>query len=121
MVEKNSIMLEIEKFVSGKMRIANHRIYGRKKDGGLELFKIEDFLGAQCCMWIKRAFGLNKLWKVELFTKANCSLFNLRPSDLDKNLNPVLHNMAGYFQNFVYEFGTKNENFRKKFFLKILQ
>jgi len=78
-LEKITTMeLEIEKFVRGKLKIGRQRFYDTVGNGGLGLFKIKNFLGAQSCAWIKRAVKQDELWKNELRYFSNGSIFNLR-------------------------------------------
>jgi len=57
----------IEEFVRGKLNFAKHRFYQKKTEGGLELIDIHEYLAAQNCSWIRRAYSLDDLWKKELF------------------------------------------------------
>jgi len=113
--EIKTISLEIEKFVCGKLRIAKNRIFQKKCEGGLELIDLEDYIGSQCCSWVRRAVDLNDLWKKEMFTKSYNSLFNVRQKNYDCLKNPILHYIAGYFEKFIYKFTATNENFRESF------
>ena len=61
------ISLEIETFVKGKLKISKHRIFSKKSEGGLDLIDIGDYIGSQCCAWVKRAYKLDDLGKRELF------------------------------------------------------
>ena len=113
--DKKQMSTLIENFVSGNLRIAKRRLYAKKGDGGLDLFELDDYLGAQCCSWVKRAYNLDEIWKKELFLKSRGKMFNLRQKDFDKRKNPILYNIAGYFEKFIYKFTVVKENFRKAF------
>jgi len=77
--------------------------------------KLDEYLGAQCCSWVKRAYSMDELWKKELFFLSGGNLFNLREKDFNKELNPILHNIARYFEKFVFKFTVIKENFRKAY------
>ena len=78
----------------------------------MELIDISDYLGAQCCAWVRRAVALDDLWKINLFVGSYGNIFNLRQRYFDQKISPILHNISGYFENFIYCFTAKNENFR---------
>jgi len=108
----------IEEFVVGKLKISKQRIYQKRSEGGLELFNVSDYLGAQCCSWIKRSVSLDDLWKKELLMYSYGSVFNLRQAAFDKKLNPILHHIAGKFEKFLFNFTTIKENFMSAFFFE---
>jgi len=112
---KNNMSAEIEKFVIGNLRIAKNRIYLSKSEGGLDLFKLDDFLGAQCCSWIRRCYKMDELWKREFFLHSNGNIFNVRKGHLNVQKNPILRNIAEHFEKFVFKFTVVNENFKKAF------
>jgi hypothetical protein len=46
---------KIEKFVGGRLNIANNRIMKPVKEGGLGIFEISTFIRGLQCAWISRA------------------------------------------------------------------
>jgi len=113
--EKKLMSNLIESYVCGKLKIAKNRIYAKKEDSGLELMQMDEFLGAQCVAWLKRAYNLDELWKCELFLKSNGTIFNTRQKYFDKKINPILFHISGYVENFVFKFTAVKENFRKSY------
>ena len=111
----NGIALEIEKFVRGKMQIGKAKIYDTVKNGGLGMFHVTDFLDSQCCAWVRRAVSMDEMWKRELFLGSFSNVFNIRKSCFNEKKNPILKNIAGGFEKFIYKFTCLNENFRKSF------
>ena len=53
----NGVSMLIENFVKGKLKISQSKLYLSKKEGGLELFNLSNFLAAQACSWVKRALN----------------------------------------------------------------
>jgi len=51
----------IEGFVGGKLKIAKSRFYQARTEGGLELMDINEYIGAQVCSWVKRAYSMDEL------------------------------------------------------------
>jgi len=109
--ELNQVGKIIEDFVIGNLKIAKNRVYQKRCEGGLELFEISQYLGAQCCSWVKRSVKQDDLWKRELFHFSYGNLFNMRQHNFDSSMNPILHNIAGHLEKFVFNFTTINENF----------
>jgi len=105
----------IEEFVCGKVKIAKHRIFQKRCEGGLELIDLNEYLAAQTCAWVKRAYGLNDIWKKELLLHSYGTVFNIRSRSFDQKKNPILHNMAEKYEIFFLKFTATNENFRKAF------
>ncbi len=56
--EMDKMALEIELFVKGNLKIGKNKFYETKENGGLGLFKIEDFLTSQVCAWVKRSYNM---------------------------------------------------------------
>ena len=110
--EIRAISTEIENFVLGKLRIAKNRIYLKKSQGGLELIDVENYLGSQCCSWVRRAVDLDDLWKINLFVKSCGDIFNIQSAYIDKKLHPILFNIASSFEKFIFKFTAKDENYR---------
>ena len=109
--EINQLSKVIEEFVGGKLKLAKSRYYLKRAEGGLELFNLQDYIGAQCCSWLKRAVKMDELWKMELFYFSYFNLFNLRQSNFDNKTNPILHYIAGYAERFLFSFTAVGENF----------
>ena len=107
------ISREIESFVCGKLKISKHRIYQKKCEGGLELIDVQDYISSQTISWLRRAYSNDDLWKYQLFNGSHGSVFNLRKSNFDKKMSPILYNIADQAEKFVYSFTARNENYKK--------
>jgi hypothetical protein len=103
----------IEDFVNGPLRISKKRIFQKRAEGGLELIEIHDFLNSQNCVWVKRAIDLNDNWKLRLYRGSYGNIFNLRAKAFDKNIEPLLHNIAKNFENFSSLHNKFKENYKK--------
>jgi len=107
------IMLEIELYVLGNLKIAKNRLYLQKSEGGIGLIDIEDFIGSQACTWVKRAYFLNDHWKRDMFYFSGGNIFNVKQKNFDREMNPILFGIAGHFEKLLRCFTADKENFRK--------
>ena len=101
----------IEDYVRGNLKISKQRMYETPENGGIGLFNLKNFLASQTCAWIKRSVVPNDLWKKELFRFSYGSVFNIRKSTIDRRLNPILYNIVDSYEQFLFSFTSKNENF----------
>jgi hypothetical protein len=83
--------------------------------GGIGMFKIDEFLASQRCMWISRAHKLqNDNWRYDLrFLAPGNNILLLRESDIDKNLHLILYECVADYNLFYDKFCTVNSNFKK--------
>jgi hypothetical protein len=109
----------ITDFVKGPLNIAKKRMFRSVEDGGLGLFDIKNFLGAQQCSWIKRSLDLNEQWKVLLYKLNHGHLINPKADNIRIEEYPILRNICKNFENFSNNYTTVNENFKRCFILKI--
>jgi len=105
----------IENFVCGKLKIAKQRIFQPRCEGGLDLIDLNDYLAAQTCSWVKRAYSKDDLWKKELLFFSYGTVFNVRCHNFNRIKNPILHNIAEKYEKFLFKFTATAENFRKAF------
>jgi len=108
-----SISKIIETFVKGKLKIGTQKFYDSEKNGGLGLFKVQDFLFSQCCAWVRRSVTMDDLWKRELWFKSYGTVFNLRKASFDAKKNPILYFISACFEKFIFNFTSVNENYLK--------
>ena len=97
----------------GKLKIGKSRLYLPKNEGGLELFKLDDFLGAQCCAWVKRSLFGDDIWKKTLRAAGFGNAYNIRKHRINKKTNPILHYIAECYEKFLFKLGSIAENYRK--------
>ena len=102
----------IEHYVRGNLKISTDRILTEVQYGGLGLFRVESFLNAQKCSWIRRAQNIDELWKEKLSRAASGNLLCLRSSFLDVSTKPILKNLAVSWEKFYFKFTARNENFK---------
>jgi hypothetical protein len=105
----------ITDFVKGNMNIAKNRLYKLLSNGGLGLFNLSTFLGAQHCTWVRRSLSLDEQWKLEFFYRNNGVPLNCKPANFIKQMHPTLFQIAGSFEKFYISFTKHNENFKKCF------
>jgi hypothetical protein len=84
----------IVNFVKGKLNIAKKRIYQTPENGGLGLFDINHFLGAQKCVWVKRSVDLTEPWKVILYINNFGKLFNIKARNINRAEYPICHEIS---------------------------
>jgi hypothetical protein len=100
----------IENFVVRGVNISKEKIYGSIQNGGLNLFKLEDFASALHCAWIKRVLSLqHDNWRNVLFSIAANGIFYVQENDID-NLGPVLKGSSSFI-HFRNVLGTVGNNF----------
>ena len=111
----NGISALIEGFVKGKLKIARNRLYQHLSEGGVGIFNLTDFLGAQCCSWVKRAATGNELWKKHLRSAGEGNVYCIRKHRIDKKSNPILFHIAENYEKFYLKFCVVKENFKKAY------
>jgi hypothetical protein len=111
MDEISSLM---EKFVVGKCKISRDRIYGKTKEGGLGMFRIEAFLRAQQVLWVKRALdACCDIWREDIYDLSLGNPSILCPTLVKKYEHPILFNIAVSFDKFKSKFFELNNNYKK--------
>jgi hypothetical protein len=112
LVEINRI---IEDFVTYKVVISKERIYAPVSKGGLGMINIESFLAAQKCAWIRRCVSkINDVWRWDFLRLVNYSLSTVRIECFDKNINPMLWNIANAVCKFQVEYWKKMRTIWKR-------
>ncbi len=83
--------------------------------GGVGIFKIDEFLFAQNCSWIKRVFSnCNDNWRLTMRIAAPMGKIEyLRSCDIDPRKNIILYEIAAAFELFVSCFSLIDNNYRK--------
>jgi hypothetical protein len=120
----NEMSAIIENFVTAGVVISKNRNLP-VKEGGLGLIKLESFLHAQKCVWVKRCVHkINDAWRWEILERTNFCLDSFRLECFDKEKNPMLWNIAESVCKFQDKYWVRNENYRtapifnNTFFLK---
>jgi hypothetical protein len=76
------------------------------------MIKLEPFLVAQKCAWIRRCFiKINDPWRWEFLRICGFSLNMVRVANFEKTKNPMLWGIANAFSKFQECYWRKNENF----------
>jgi hypothetical protein len=81
-------------------------------EGGLGLFKLETFLGSQCCTWAKRAQSLDDNWKLRLYGKSLGNTLNIREKFYNPVEEPILCSIAKNMEKFHASLTTVKENIK---------
>jgi hypothetical protein len=103
----------IENFVTSGIVISKQRIYLPVREGGLGLIKLENFLHAQKCAWIRRCVHkINDSWRWEILERTNYCLDSFRMENFDKERNLVQWNIADSVCKFQTKYWSRNENYR---------
>jgi hypothetical protein len=102
----------MERFVLKGFTFAQDRLYRKIKDGGLGLIKLEHYVQALHCTWIRRAWSCtNDNWKFDLYQASNGNILNIREHGLRIELGTVLSNLVKSYNNFQNKFTTVGNNF----------
>jgi Reverse transcriptase (RNA-dependent DNA polymerase) len=110
----DSITQKIEKFVKGTLNISKERLYLPVAKGGVGLINLEDFLIAQQVMWVKRTLSACcDNWRSDLWELTHGNPLILSPTLVNRNLHPILYNIAVSFEKFRKAFLLTNDNYKK--------
>jgi len=102
----------IDGYVTKGIVIAKDRLYKPQTDGGLGLIKLEHYIAALQCSWIRRCYRLiNEAWRWRLAESCVFDFGNPNFEDLDPRLYPVECNIINSFKKFQEGFYNLNENF----------
>jgi len=108
----NTMQELIDGYVKKGLVIAADRLYKKPKHGGLGMIKIEHYITALQCSWIKRCSAkINDTWRWTLAASCSFVLGNLRRGSVSKRDNPVLANIVESFVKFQEQFWLMNENY----------
>jgi hypothetical protein len=105
----------INNFIKKNLNISRERITKSVELGGCGFFRLDDFLAAQRCAWIFRAHKATiDNWRYDLFVGApDNNILAIRATDFDKNVNPVLYQLAGNYEKFYCAFSEMDSNYKK--------
>jgi hypothetical protein len=104
----------LDNFIKKNLNISGSRIQKHVTAGGLGMFNLKKFLGAQQCTWIARAFR-NPIdnWQYDLKRLSPMNNIALiRPCDVPVDANPILHNFTVNFKSFYGAYSRCYNNFR---------
>jgi hypothetical protein len=111
-VRLNNIENLIETYVKGPLNISKERMTLPRGEGGLGLFKLETFLGSQCCTWAKRAQSLDDNWKLRLYAKSLGNTLNIRERFYNPVEEPILYSIAKNMEKFHASLTVVKENIK---------
>ncbi len=93
------IQTSIDDFTVGKLNVAKTRITITLESGGLGMFKLDDFLRAQQCMWILRAFKSQRdNWRTDLFRLTFGNPLIVNKLIICSNRHPILSGLSESFE-----------------------
>jgi hypothetical protein len=109
------IQLSIDSFALKGQVVSSDRRYLLPEQGGVGLFKIDEFLFAQKCSWIKRVFSsCNDNWRLVMrIASPKGKIEYIRSCDFDPRKNIILYEIAASFELFVSCFSLVDNNYRK--------
>ncbi len=113
----------MDSFVLKGQAISKDRHYLPPEQGGTGLFRLTDFLIAQKCSWVKRAYvNQNDNWRLALIgASPEGNLVNLRACDIPAQTSIVLHEIAWAFEYFSGCYSLLSNNYKKTVFSKMLR
>jgi hypothetical protein len=104
----------MERFVLKGFTFARDRLYRKVKDGGLGLIRLEHYVQALHCTWIRRAWSCtNDNWKYDLYKASNGDILNVKDYDLGNEVGTVLSKIVKSYTAFQHQFTTVGNNFTK--------
>jgi hypothetical protein len=99
---------KIVRFVTGKLRIAQERVFMPIKMGGLGLFPVREFLGAQKCSWILRARSNDEVWKIDFNKNFNNDLELIKSNIIENTDSNMFFDWAKNWELFYEKFSMTN-------------
>jgi hypothetical protein len=102
-----------ENFTRGNLKISKQRIFSKVENGGLGLFDIDNYLNAQRCNWLKKASLLDEHWKIKLYSKSLCNVFELRKNDFCCRTNPILFTIANSCEILTSSLARRKEHIKE--------
>jgi hypothetical protein len=91
----------IDGYVKKGIVIAADHLYKKPKHGGIGMIRIEQYITALQCSWIKRcSVKINDTWRWTLGASCSFVFGNLRRGSVNKRDNPVLANIVESFVKF---------------------
>ncbi len=114
-----NIQRTMDNFVLNNLNIGTDRRYLPAEQGGLGLFCLDTFLNAQKCSWIQRSISRPiDNWRYDLVSLApNQLVHNLRPSDINRNANPILYNIVSASYELLSEYTYSGTNYKTSSFV----
>jgi hypothetical protein len=114
------IQNSIDDFTVGRLNVAKNRITIPLEYGGLGMFKLDDFLRAQQCMWILRAFKSQRdNWRTDLFRITFGNPLIANKLIVCNSRHPILYGLAESYELCRINHDTSDENYEKMFILYI--
>jgi hypothetical protein len=112
------IQTSLDDFTVGKLNVARNRITLPLENGGLGMFKLDDFLRSQQSMWILRAFKSQRdNWRTDLFRQTFGNPLIANKNIICSVRHPILSGLAEAFELCRINHDSSNENFEKMFIL----
>ncbi len=102
----------IDSYVTKGIVIAADRLYTKPKKGGLGLIRLESYITALQCSWIKRcSIIINDTWRWNLGMACGFVFSNLRSGSVNRAESPIAANIVQSLVRFQEKYYTVNENF----------
>jgi len=95
------------------LKIARDRVFLEKKQGGLGLVPIKNFLTCQKCGWFKLVSKLDDHWKRIIFYNSYGNIFNARKCWYPNNI--ILSSFCESLEILSERFAKINENFKEAY------
>jgi hypothetical protein len=105
----------INNFIRKNLKISEERMYLPADKGGVGFFNIKEFLDAQKCTWIFRAYKKridNWRYDLQCLAPLNNPLL-IRKEDVPVNTHPLLHNICVSYEKFYSSFSAADSNFKE--------
>jgi hypothetical protein len=91
----------MENFVCKGFNIARDRLYKTPSEGGLGMFRLDTFIKALQCSWIKRIFDCcNDNWKYDILSAAEFEIENIPRCYENGNVGAICKNIMKSFTDF---------------------
>jgi hypothetical protein len=110
----SALQKSLDDFALSKLRVARGRVTLPVDNGGLGLFKLDEFLTSQQSVWVLRADkSLRDNWRGDLFSLSGGNCLGFSHRNVDMASHPILHGFGLAFEKVCICHDNANENFLK--------
>jgi len=107
-----AIQKSLDDFALSNLRVARGRVTLPIENGGLGLFKLDEFLSSQQSIWVLRADkSLRDNWRGDLFSLSGGNCLGFSHRNVDVNVHPILHGIGLAFERTRICHDNANDNF----------
>jgi hypothetical protein len=110
----SALQKSLDDFALSNLRVARGRVTLPTENGGLGLFKLDEFLTSQQSIWVLRADkSLRVNWRGDLYSLSGGNCLGFSHRNVDMTAHPILHGLGLAFEKIRICHDNANENVLK--------